>query len=121
MITGDYHHTAVAVAKTVGMVKPDSGVAVIDTLQQGAVQHEAPSPLASQVASHAAGACPLPSPPGGSGYSVQAGTQELAHNSQPSDAAVEAPHRFPTASSLKVGRGSASRFWVERCLPSYHN
>ena len=34
MITGDYHHTAVAVAKTVGMVKPDSQVIVIDTIQK---------------------------------------------------------------------------------------
>ena len=34
MITGDYHHTAVAVATTVGMVKPDSQVVVIDTLQK---------------------------------------------------------------------------------------
>ena len=45
MITGDYHHTAVAVAKTVGMVKPDSQVVVIDMLHQEAAQ---PLPLASQ-------------------------------------------------------------------------
>jgi len=31
MITGDYHHTAVAVARDVGMVKPDGRVVVIDT------------------------------------------------------------------------------------------
>ena len=30
MITGDYHHTAVAVARDVGMVKPDGQVVVID-------------------------------------------------------------------------------------------
>ncbi len=31
MITGDYHHTAVAVARSVGMVQPDGRVVVIDT------------------------------------------------------------------------------------------
>ena len=31
MMTGDYHHTAVAVARDVGMVKPDGRVVVIDT------------------------------------------------------------------------------------------
>ncbi len=31
MITGDYHHTAVAVARDVGMVKPDGQVVVIDS------------------------------------------------------------------------------------------
>lgn len=31
MVTGDYHHTAVAVAKDVGMFRPDSQVVVIDT------------------------------------------------------------------------------------------
>ena len=31
MITGDYHHTAVAVARDVAMVKPDGRVVVIDT------------------------------------------------------------------------------------------
>ncbi|KAL3159352.1 hypothetical protein ABBQ32_011303 [Trebouxia sp. C0010 RCD-2024] len=33
MVTGDYHHTAVAVAKDVGMVKPDRQVVVIDTVR----------------------------------------------------------------------------------------
>ena len=37
MITGDYHHTAVAVAKNVGMVKADSRVVVIDTVHKHAV------------------------------------------------------------------------------------
>ncbi|KAL0036849.1 hypothetical protein WJX77_002108 [Trebouxia sp. C0004] len=32
MITGDYHHTAIAVAKGVGMVQPGSEVVVIDTI-----------------------------------------------------------------------------------------
>ena len=39
MITGDYHHTAVAVAKDVGMVKADSQVVVIDTARQQ-LQHD---------------------------------------------------------------------------------
>ena len=38
MITGDYHHTAVAVAKNVGMVKADSQVVVIDTVHKDAVK-----------------------------------------------------------------------------------
>ena len=40
MITGDYHHTAVAVAKDVGMVKAASQVVVIDTIHTDAVQHD---------------------------------------------------------------------------------
>lgn len=43
MITGDYHHTAVAVAKDVGMVKPDSQVVVIDTVRHE-LQHDAQMP-----------------------------------------------------------------------------
>ena len=31
MITGDYHHTAIAVARDVGMIKPESRVIIIDT------------------------------------------------------------------------------------------
>ena len=34
MITGDYHHTAIAVAKHVGMVKPQGQLVVIDTVPQ---------------------------------------------------------------------------------------
>ena len=34
MITGDYHHTAVAVARDVGMVKPDGRVVVIDAARK---------------------------------------------------------------------------------------
>ena len=33
MITGDYHHTAIAVAKAVGMLQPDSPVMIIDTVK----------------------------------------------------------------------------------------
>ncbi len=40
MITGDYHHTAVAVAKGVGMVKADRQVVVIDTVHREAVRHD---------------------------------------------------------------------------------
>lgn len=39
MITGDYHHTAIAVARDVGMVKPLDQIIIIDTntrLQLGA-------------------------------------------------------------------------------------
>ena len=43
MITGDYHHTAVSVAKDLGMVKPDSRVVVIDAARHG-VQHDAQMP-----------------------------------------------------------------------------
>ena len=59
MITGDYHHTAVAVAKSVGMVKPDSQVVVINTLQKEMAHawspdhlRGAPSQLASQIATN---------------------------------------------------------------------
>ncbi len=34
MITGDYHHTAIAVAKGVGMVQPGSDIVVIDTYRR---------------------------------------------------------------------------------------
>ena len=45
MITGDYHHTAVAVAKDVGMVKPSSQVVVIDTVRHDH-NHDHDYPLA---------------------------------------------------------------------------
>ena len=34
MVTGDYHHTAIAVAKHIGMIKPHGQVVVIDTVAQ---------------------------------------------------------------------------------------
>ena len=40
MITGDYHHTAVAVAKDVGMVQAASQVVVIDTIHTDTVRHD---------------------------------------------------------------------------------
>lgn len=42
MITGDYHHTAVAIARDVGMIKPDSQVVIIDTVHRDVVR-QAPS------------------------------------------------------------------------------
>ncbi len=53
MITGDYHHTAIAVAKDVGMVKPGRQIVVIDTTQQQELQPEN-SPTSSQSAGRAA-------------------------------------------------------------------
>jgi len=40
MITGDYHHTAIAVAKGVGMVQPGSDVVVIDTIGEPQLRTE---------------------------------------------------------------------------------
>lgn len=50
MITGDYHHTAIAVARDVGMVKPGGQVVIIDTATQQQLRSES-SVLRSQVAS----------------------------------------------------------------------
>ena len=87
MITGDYHHTAVAVAKTVGMVKPDSQVVIIDTLQKEMVhswspdhRHGAPSRLGSQAAI-SDGMSPLTSPQA----SFRKPDPELAHADTPKD------------------------------------
>ncbi len=56
MITGDYHHTAIAVAKDVGMVKPGRETVVIDTTQQQQLQ-----PKNSPKGSQSAGRAPAPS------------------------------------------------------------
>ncbi len=53
MITGDCHHTAIAVAKDVGMVKPGRATVVIDTTQQQELQPKSSS-ATSQSASRAA-------------------------------------------------------------------
>ncbi len=53
MITGDYHHTAIAVAKDVGMVKPGRETVVIDTTQQQQLQPKS-SLMSSQFAGRAA-------------------------------------------------------------------
>ncbi len=55
MITGDYHHTAIAVAKGVGMVQPGSYVVVIDTIGEPQLRSELstlkrPQSVASRVA-----------------------------------------------------------------------
>ena len=58
MITGDYHHTAIAVARDVGMFKPGVQVAVVDSNQQ--LQSEE-SPVTSSQTAHG-GASPACSP-----------------------------------------------------------
>ena len=40
MITGDYHHTAIAVARAVGMIKPQAQMVVIDTIGQPELHSE---------------------------------------------------------------------------------
>ena len=42
MITGDYHHTAIAVAQDVGMFKPGVQVVVLDSIQQQLQSEESP-------------------------------------------------------------------------------
>ena len=62
MITGDYHHTAVAVAKDVGMVKPNSQVVVIDTVRHDH-NHDHDKPLSGTPdSSPSIEAPPQPSP-----------------------------------------------------------
>ena len=55
MITGDYHHTAIAVAKGVGMVQPGSDIVVIDTIGEAQLRSElstlkTPQSVASRMA-----------------------------------------------------------------------
>ena len=40
IITGDYHHTALAVARQAGMVPPDTDVVIVDTCKQAHAQSE---------------------------------------------------------------------------------
>ena len=40
MITGDYHHTAIAVARDVGMVRPEGQVVVIDSPHEAHSEHQ---------------------------------------------------------------------------------
>ena len=40
VVTGDYHHTAIAVAKDIGMVKPGTNVIVIETVAQQHLQSQ---------------------------------------------------------------------------------
>ena len=40
MITGDYHHTAIAVARIVGMVRPEGQVVVIDSPHEAHSEHQ---------------------------------------------------------------------------------
>ena len=49
MVTGDYHHTALAIATDVGMLQPDCPVMVIDTLQDSPTAADI-SPLQQNVA-----------------------------------------------------------------------
>ena len=85
MITGDYHHTAVAVAKTVGMVKPDSQVVIIDTLQKEFAHSWSPGRrpgASSRLGSQAAisdGMSPLSSPQ----PSFRQRDQEVLHADSP--------------------------------------
>lgn len=51
MITGDYHHTALAVAKDVGMVKQQDQVIVIESAKQTELQAAATAATAGHQAS----------------------------------------------------------------------
>ncbi len=61
MITGDYHHTAVAVARDVGMVKPDGQVVVIDTAHKDML-HQDHSAAQTPDAGSSAASSPLSTP-----------------------------------------------------------
>ena len=57
MITGDYHHTAIAVASNVGMIQPEGQVVVIDSVAQAWSASKAAS-LSSKVTQLAGAAVP---------------------------------------------------------------
>ena len=61
MITGDYHHTAVAVARDVGMVKPDGQVVVIDSAHRE-VLHQHQSAAQTPDAGNSVVGSPAPTP-----------------------------------------------------------
>jgi magnesium-transporting ATPase (P-type) len=61
MITGDYHHTAVAVARDVGMVKPDGRVVVIDTAHTEVLRDDQSAAQTPDAGGSAAGS-PLSTP-----------------------------------------------------------
>ena len=61
MITGDYHHTAVAVARDVGMVKPDGQVVVIDAAHKE-MPHQDQSAVQTPDAGSSAASSPLSTP-----------------------------------------------------------
>lgn len=60
MITGDYHHTAVAIARDVGMVKPDSQIVIIDTMHKDPVRQAASALQPEMSDSEVASAAPTP-------------------------------------------------------------
>ena len=59
MVTGDYHHTAVAVARDVGMVSRDCQVVVIDVPHRETVRLDVASPPSSEADSSNAASPPL--------------------------------------------------------------
>lgn len=61
MVTGDYHHTAIAVARGVGMITPNSRLIIIRSRAelQGSVQSPLSSPFASDMHSFRLAANPL--------------------------------------------------------------
>ena len=75
MITGDYHHTAVAVARDVGMVAPDGQVVVIDVPRKEAVRLAVSSPPSSDGSQNAAN-----SPPLSPSSSLRQRQADFAHN-----------------------------------------
>ena len=74
MITGDYHHTAVAVARDVGMVKPNGQVVVVDTVHKEVQQHDTPTSETPDLGT-SKGPTPLASPRA----SLKARNADFAH------------------------------------------
>ena len=110
MITGDYHHTAVAVAKNVGMVKPDSQVVVIDTARHEH-QHDAQMPGTPDSGSSSE---PHPQTQATSRVSFEARTADFTHGffgsaqDDCSQGASPAPREVSRAdgSSAKAAKGA---------------
>lgn len=105
MITGDYHHTAVAVARDVGMVKPDGEVVVIDTIHKE-VQNDSPMSVTPDLGT-SKGPTPLATPH----TSFKARNADFAHGffgTALEETAPRAPGRVSFAAAPVPNQASSS-------------
>lgn len=116
MITGDHHSTAIAVAKDVGMVKPDTDILLIDA----APQVKAPPAQLSAAKEDAAGLQPLVSAPSAKTRVHFDIDEQQVHADEGLSASAPAGERHAPAALADEGQSPAALF-NQRLAPAAIN
>ena len=113
-ITGDYHHTAIAVARDLGMVKPQGQIVVIDTIGLSELRSE----LSAMNSPYTA--APKATPPMSAASDTAQllpweGDQQADHRADPEDAVCL--HQDRLDDQRREAELQTSSGLIQKCLP----